>query len=92
MNKALSKVKVIDFLLNLSFNKQIIVLLILAGVSIAMLTGQNGLLSQAINAKDETIIDEGRMPDYALLNFRNYCLIFYLFIYWLVMGNLLLFN
>ena len=58
MNKALSKVKVIDFLLNLSFNKQIIVLLILAGVSIAMLTGQNGLLSQAINAKDETIIAE----------------------------------
>ena len=36
----------------------IIVLLILAGVSIAMLTGQNGLLSQAINAKDETIIAE----------------------------------
>ena len=29
----------------------IIVLLILAGVSIAMLTGQNGILSQAENAK-----------------------------------------
>ena len=32
----------------------IIVLLILAGVSIAMLTGQNGILTQAGNAKTET--------------------------------------
>ena len=32
----------------------IIVLLILAGVSIAMLTGQNGILTQAQNAKDRT--------------------------------------
>ena len=32
----------------------IIVLLILAGVSIAMLTGENGVLTQAKNAKDET--------------------------------------
>ena len=32
----------------------IIVLLILAGVSIAMLTGDNGILTQATNAKDET--------------------------------------
>ena len=32
----------------------IIVLLILAGVSIAMLTGENGILSQAQNAKNET--------------------------------------
>ena len=32
----------------------IIVLLILAGVSIAMLTGQNGILSQAQKAKTET--------------------------------------
>ena len=32
----------------------IIVLLILAGVLIAMLTGQNGILTQANNAKDET--------------------------------------
>ena len=32
----------------------IIVLLILAGVSIAMLTGQNGILTQAHNAKEET--------------------------------------
>ena len=32
----------------------IIVLLILAGVSIAMLTGANGILTQANNAKDET--------------------------------------
>ena len=34
----------------------IIVLLILAGVSIAMLTGENGILSQASKAKDETEI------------------------------------
>ena len=32
----------------------IIVLLILAGVSIAMLTGQNGILTQASNSKDKT--------------------------------------
>ena len=32
----------------------IIVLLILAGVSIAMLTGENGILAQATNAKEET--------------------------------------
>lgn len=32
----------------------IIVLLILAGVSIAMLTGQNGILTQAQNAKQAT--------------------------------------
>ena len=32
----------------------IIVLLILAGVSIAMLTGQNGILTQANNSKTET--------------------------------------
>ena len=32
----------------------IIVLLILASVSIAMLTGENGILTQAQNAKDET--------------------------------------
>ena len=32
----------------------IIVLLILAGVSIAMLTGQNGILTQAQNAKNQT--------------------------------------
>ena len=32
----------------------IIVLLILAGVSIAMLTGQNGILTQASNAKSNT--------------------------------------
>ena len=31
----------------------IIVLLILAGVSIAMLTGQNGILTQAQNAKTQ---------------------------------------
>ena len=32
----------------------VIVLLILAGVSIAMLTGENGILSQAAKAKEET--------------------------------------
>ena len=32
----------------------IIVLLILAGVSIATLTGENGILTQATNAKQET--------------------------------------
>lgn len=36
----------------------IIVLLILAGVSIAMLTGENGILNQATNATDETKIGE----------------------------------
>lgn len=36
----------------------IIVLLILAGVAIAMLSGENGILSQAENAKKETIAAE----------------------------------
>ena len=36
----------------------IIVLLILAGVSIAMLTGQNGILTQAQNANDATLKGE----------------------------------
>ncbi len=39
----------------------IIVLLILAGVSIAMLTGQNGILTQAQNAKQET--EEGKIKE-----------------------------
>ena len=34
----------------------IIVLLILAGISIAMLTGENGILSKAMDAKEETQI------------------------------------
>lgn len=38
----------------------IIVLLILAGVSIAMLTGQNGILNQAGNAKNDTAIAEAQ--------------------------------
>ena len=33
----------------------IIVLLILAGVSIAMLTGENGIITQAQNAKEKTV-------------------------------------
>ena len=36
----------------------IIVLLILAGVSIAMLTGQNGILTRANNAKEDTAVAE----------------------------------
>lgn len=36
----------------------IIVLLILAGVSIAMLTGDNGILTQAQNAKEKNVIGE----------------------------------
>ena len=36
----------------------IIVLLILAGVSIAMLTGQNGILTQASTSKDKTAAAE----------------------------------
>ena len=32
----------------------IIILLILAGISIAMLTGENGILTKASTAKDET--------------------------------------
>ena len=36
----------------------IIVLLILAGVSIAMLTGENGILNQAQNASEQTDIEK----------------------------------
>ena len=36
----------------------IIVLLILAGVSIAMLTGENGILTQANSSKEKTEISE----------------------------------
>ena len=32
----------------------IVVLLILAGVSISMLTGENGILTQAVKAKEKT--------------------------------------
>ena len=46
----------------------IIVLLILAGVSIAMLTGQNGILTQAQNAKNRTeeaqVEEENRLNEY----------------------------
>ena len=46
----------------------IIVLLILAGVSIAMLTGENGILTQAQRAKNETedarIEEENRISEY----------------------------
>ena len=63
----------------------IIVLLILAGVSIAMLTGQNGILSQAQNAKKGTeqagdiekirlAISEAQIGEngYQELNFQNF--------------------
>ena len=36
----------------------IIILLILAGISIAMLTGQNGLLTKALKAKKEHLISQ----------------------------------
>ncbi|MCI8547534.1 MAG: hypothetical protein HFJ38_01455 [Bacilli bacterium] len=48
----------------------IIVLLILAGVSIVMLTGENGILTQADNAKDETIIGEEK--EQISLGYNNY--------------------
>ena len=47
----------------------IIVLLILAGVSIAMLTGQNGILTQAQNAKNKT--GEATENEAAILNEYN---------------------
>ncbi len=48
----------------------IIVLLILAGVSIAMLTGQNGILSQANNAKIEQ--SHGAVKDSMSLAYNEY--------------------
>ena len=48
----------------------IIVLLILAGVSIAMLTGQNGILSQANNAKVEQ--SHGAVKDSMSLAYNEY--------------------
>ena len=36
----------------------IVVLLILAGVTIAMLTGENGIINQAKNAKEESLMSE----------------------------------
>ena len=49
----------------------IIVLLILAGVSIAMLTGQNGILTQAQNAKNRT--EEAQAEEQNRLNeYENY--------------------
>ena len=54
----------------------IVVLLILAGVSISMLTGENGIVKQAIQAKDNTrgadvketvdmAVNENKMLDYS---------------------------
>ena len=49
----------------------IIVLLILAGVSIAMLTGQNGILTQAQNAKNRT--EEAQAEEQNILtNYEDY--------------------
>ena len=56
----------------------IIVLLILAGVSIAMLTGDNGILSQAQNAKKKTELASEKeaiqlsVPEYQLANEEKY--------------------
>lgn len=42
----------------------IIVLLILAGISISMLTGQNGILKKAAEAKEKTVeANENEMED-----------------------------
>ena len=49
----------------------IIVLLILAGVSIAMLTGQNGILTQAQRAKEETENEQGKEQN-ILTSYENY--------------------
>ena len=49
----------------------IIVLLILAGVSIAMLTGQNGILTQAQRAKNETENAQGKEQN-ILTSYENY--------------------
>ena len=49
----------------------IIVLLILAGVSITMLTGDNGILTQAQNAKDKTeIASEKEAIQLTIINYR----------------------
>ena len=49
----------------------IIVLLILAGVSIAMLTGENGILNQAQKAKEETENAQGEEQN-ILTGYENY--------------------
>ena len=49
----------------------IIILLILSGISIAMLTGENGILTQAKRAKEET--EETRIQEENILNnYENY--------------------
>lgn len=42
----------------------IIVLIILAGISIAMLTGENGILTKATEAKDETDVKSNLEQQY----------------------------
>ena len=49
----------------------IVVLLILAGVSIAMLTGDNGVLTQAQNAKNRTE-EAQREEENILTGYENY--------------------
>ena len=49
----------------------IVVLLILAGVSIAMLTGENGILKQAQTAKNETK-DSQQEEQNRLIGYENY--------------------
>lgn len=54
MKKKLIKVKKEKGITLIALVVTIVVLLILAGVTIAMLTGDNGILTQARKAKEET--------------------------------------
>ena len=65
MNKIETKRKTENGITLIALVITIIVLLILAGVSIAMLTGQNGILTQAQNAKKET--DDAQSKEEATL-------------------------
>ena len=50
----------------------IVVLLILAGVTIAMLTGENGIINQAKNAKEESLMSElEELVDLALMEYKT---------------------
>ena len=50
----------------------IVVLLILAGVTIAMLTGENGIINQAKNAKEESLKSElEELVDLTLMEYKT---------------------
>ena len=50
----------------------IVVLLILAGVTIAMLTGENGIINQAKNAKEESLMSElEELVDLTLMEYKT---------------------